>query len=119
MASTVKLSAKIVAVARTEAALMRRSIAGQVEYWAELGRSVEASGLLDYDRVRRVLSGDGSVHALRPADTSVYLRALGDEIERLDGADTDRIRKLERAGHPIAGEDESGKLRVRGGRTPA
>ena len=46
MPSAVKLSDEIVAVARKEALVMKRSIAGQVEFWAQLGRSVEAAGLI-------------------------------------------------------------------------
>jgi ParD-like antitoxin of type II bacterial toxin-antitoxin system len=43
--SSVKLSAALVQQAREAAQPLRRSIAGQVEYWATLGRIVEHSGL--------------------------------------------------------------------------
>ena len=43
--SSVKLPASLVQQAREAAQPMRRSIAGQVEYWATLGRIVEHSGL--------------------------------------------------------------------------
>src|SRR5215469_12897226 len=117
MPTAVKLSDAIVAVARTEATVMKRSIAGQVEYWAELGRSVEAAGLLDFERVRAVLSGKGSVHGLKAAETKLYLELLGSALEQLDGSDVRQLRELERGGHPIVGEDEDGKLTVRYGRT--
>ena len=42
---SVKLPASLVAQAREAAQPMRRSVAGQVEYWATLGRIVEHSGL--------------------------------------------------------------------------
>jgi hypothetical protein len=113
MASAVKLSDEMVALARREARLMKRSIAGQVEYWASLGRAIEAAGLLDAARVRAVLEGEGSVHGLDPEQTRLYLELLGDAAEQLDGSDTRRIRAHERAGHPVAGEDETGKLVVR------
>ena len=116
MPSAVKLSDEIVATARKEAGLMKRSIAGQVEYWAELGRCVEAAGLVDYASVRAVLEGQGSVQSLEPAETRLYLELLGSTLEGLDGSDTRRIRRLQNAGHPIAGEDEKGKLVVRRGR---
>ncbi len=118
MPSAVKLSDSLVAFARKEAAVMKRSIAGQVEYWALLGRCVEAAGLVDHRRVHAALSGAGSVHGLTTAETSLYLELLGDTLEGLDGSDTRRIRELERAGHPIAGENEAGKLTVRSGRPP-
>jgi hypothetical protein len=43
--ASVKLPATLVAQAREAAQPMRRSVAGQVEYWATLGRIVEHSGL--------------------------------------------------------------------------
>ena len=113
MPSAIKLSDEIVAIARAEAKRMKRSIAGQVEFWAELGRSVEAANLLDYERVRAALAGQGSVHGMTELETALYLELLGDEIEGLDGSDRTRIRKLEAAGHPVAGEDERGRLVVR------
>jgi hypothetical protein len=116
MPSAVKLSDEIVAVARKEASVMKRSIAGQVEYWAELGRRVEAAGLVDYASIRAVLEGRGSMQDLTPAETTLYLELLGDSLEALDGSDTRRIRRLSKAGHPVAGEDEKGKLVVKPGR---
>ena len=43
--ASVKLPAGLVSQAREAAAPMRRSVAGQIEYWATLGRIAEASGL--------------------------------------------------------------------------
>ncbi len=47
--SAVKLSSGLVNQARDAASPMRRSVAGQIEYWATLGRIAEASGLLPSD----------------------------------------------------------------------
>ena len=43
--SSVKLPSGLVSQAREAATPMRRSVAGQIEYWATLGRIAEASGL--------------------------------------------------------------------------
>lgn len=43
--ASVKLPSGLVHQAREAAAPMRRSVAGQIEYWATLGRIAEASGL--------------------------------------------------------------------------
>jgi len=43
--ASVKLPARLVQQAREAASPMRRSVAGQIEYWATLGRIAEASGL--------------------------------------------------------------------------
>ncbi len=48
MGQPVKLSDELVAEARIAGATMQRSIAGQVEFWANLGRAME-----------RLMSGDG------------------------------------------------------------
>ena len=41
MSQPVKLSNEIVETARVSSKLFERSIAGQIEYWAQLGRAVE------------------------------------------------------------------------------
>ncbi len=43
--SSVKLSAGLVDQARRAAEAQRRSVAGQIEYWATLGQITEATGL--------------------------------------------------------------------------
>ena len=43
--SSVKLPAALVQKAREAAQPLRRSVAGQIEYWATLGRVVEHTGL--------------------------------------------------------------------------
>ena len=42
---SVKLPAALVGAAKESAQTFRRSTAGQIEYWAALGRKMEASGL--------------------------------------------------------------------------
>jgi hypothetical protein len=49
MSQPVKLSDEIVLEARLTAALTERSIAGQIEFWAQLGRAIEP--LLEGSRV--------------------------------------------------------------------
>ena len=113
MPSAVKLSDELVELARNEAKLMKRSIAGQVEYWATLGRTIETSGFLSVEHVRSVLRGEGSVQELTAAEQALYLELLGDELESLDGSDRGVISELEEGPHPVAGEDEHGRLVVR------
>ena len=69
MSQPVKLSDSLVLDARLTAEIAQRSIAGQIEFWAGLGRAVE--GLL---RGREVL-------ALRKADAA---RPLSDCFEAVD-----------------------------------
>src|SRR5580658_4178375 len=58
MPQPVKLSDALVLEARIAAESRQRSIAGQVEYWASLGRSME--DLLDGATQRRLLNGSGT-----------------------------------------------------------
>ena len=54
MGQPVKLSDQLVADARCSAGLMERSIAGQIEYWAGLGKAIDA--LMRADNVHALKS---------------------------------------------------------------
>ena len=56
--SSVKLPAHLVSQARAAAAPMRRSVAGQIEYWATLGRIAEESGLTVHEAREAIASYD-------------------------------------------------------------
>ncbi|MFM8702398.1 MAG: TA system antitoxin ParD family protein, partial [Planctomycetia bacterium] len=78
MSQPVKLSDDLVLEARTVGAVARRSIAGQVEFWARLGKSIEP-----------VLRGDRAL-ALQQSGVA---RSLAESIESVDtDAGRDRVR---------------------------
>ena len=78
MSQPVKLSDDLVLEARTVGAVARRSIAGQVEFWARLGKSIEP-----------LLRGDRAL-ALQRSGTA---RSLADSIQSVDtDAGRDRVR---------------------------
>lgn len=78
MSQPVKLSDDLVVEARTVGALARRSIAGQVEFWARLGKSIEP-----------VLRGDRAL-ALQCSGAA---RSLAESIVSVDtDAGRDRVR---------------------------
>jgi hypothetical protein len=112
MAKAVKLSEELIAVARREGQVMYRSIGAQVEYWAKIGRQVEASGALGPAGVRKLLAGAGSVQDLSEVDDALYVNLLGRELESLDGSDQRLLDDLRTRGHPIAAMDQRGKLVV-------
>ncbi len=112
MAKAVKLSEELIEVARREGQVMYRSIGAQVEYWATIGRQVEASGALGPAGVRKLLAGAGAVQDLREVDDALYLNLLDRELESLDGSDQRLLDDLRAGGHPIAATDERGKLVV-------
>ena len=79
MSQPVKLSDELVLDARLTGKIVKRSIAGQIEFWADLGRAVEP--LLDGDRVL----------ALRKAGK---IKPLSDCLETVDSPEG-RARVIE------------------------
>ncbi len=82
--SAVKLSSGLVNQARDAASPMRRSVAGQIEYWATLGRIAEASGLLPSDA--EFVSVDlheahAPQHITDPELRSAQARALAEKVQ--------------------------------------
>ena len=63
--SSVKLPAALVRQAREAAQPMRRSVAGQVEYWATLGRIVEHSGLTAQEAQAAIEGYEASAREVR------------------------------------------------------
>ena len=78
MSQPVKLSDELVLEARTVGAVARRSIAGQVEFWARLGKSIEP--LLRGDRAL-ALQRSGTVRSLAESIQSVDT-AVGRDLVR-------------------------------------
>jgi hypothetical protein len=55
MATAVKLSETIVSEARIISKALNRSVAGQIEYWATIGRIAEENPDLTYDFIKDIL----------------------------------------------------------------
>ncbi|MBV8660823.1 MAG: ParD-like family protein [Candidatus Dependentiae bacterium] len=55
MATSVKLSDEMVMQAKTMSRALNRSIAGQIEYWAKIGKIVEENPDLTYDFIKKLL----------------------------------------------------------------
>lgn len=66
--ASVKLPAALVAQAREAAQPMRRSVAGQVEYWATLGRIVEHSGLTAQEAQTAIANYEAAARNARPSE---------------------------------------------------
>jgi ParD-like antitoxin of type II bacterial toxin-antitoxin system len=54
---SIRVADRIYELAQQEAAVMSRSIAQQVEHWAQIGAALEAAGVT-LDQLRSVLGGD-------------------------------------------------------------
>ncbi len=64
--ASVKLPIALVNQAREAAQPMRRSVAGQVEYWATLGRIVEHSGLTAQEAQTAIANYEAAAQRARP-----------------------------------------------------
>jgi len=73
--ASVKLPAALVAQAREAAQPMRRSVAGQVEYWATLGRIVEHSGLTAQEAQTAIANYEAAARRTRPEATQATSQA--------------------------------------------
>ena len=55
MATAVKLSEEIVSQAKIMSRAVNRSVAGQIEYWAKIGKIAEENPDLTYEMIRNIL----------------------------------------------------------------
>ena len=74
--STVRLNSELIEAARGEADLLHRSLGGQIEHWARLGRAIEDVGL-PLKRVRQALEGSLRIEALSRVEQDQLFDLLG------------------------------------------
>lgn len=80
---TLKLSTPFVEDARREAAVFSRSIGGQVEHWARLGRALEAAPGFTMDRVKAALAGQFDPGELSADEWKLYDDLVMDDMAEL------------------------------------
>ena len=121
MPTAIKLTDDFVELARGEGRVMGRSIAGQVEHWARLGRALERAPGFDYERIRAVLSAQASFDGLRADEQSVALAALEAELEKPLPPQREKefFARLRASGAPIYGERAVLQARSRKRHRPA
>ena len=95
--SSVKLPAALVQQAREAAQPMRRSVAGQVEYWATLGRIVEHSGLTAQEAQAAIETYEAAARAAQKT------RIVADLTSRLLAAESSGslAQRVREGGHPV------------------
>ncbi len=96
--ASVKLPTALVNQARDAAQPMRRSVAGQVEYWATLGRIVEHSGLTAQEAQTAIANYETAARRARtppsePAKQADALLAQFMAVEN-DGSLAQRVREV-------------------------
>jgi len=62
MASAVKLSETIVSEAKVMSRALNRSIAGQIEHWAKIGKLAEENPELTYEFIKNILIAQQEIH---------------------------------------------------------
>ncbi len=102
----VKLPTALVDQAREAAQPLRRSVAGQVEYWATLGQIVEHSGLTAHEAQAAIAQYEARQHdgpAQRPRAAAKKAKPAGSQADALlarfmsaevDGSLAQRVREV-------------------------
>jgi len=107
MSSTsIRISEEFAEASRREARALQRSLGGQIEHWAKIGRAIEHSGQFDSTRVARALAGELPVDELNAYERTAYHIAHEEMMrEPLPGeakAYRRKVRDMERAGVEVA-----------------
>ena len=63
MPTAVKISDELIAQARIKSKVFKRSIAGQIEYWAQIGKIVEENPDLPLPFIQDILLGKEQIKA--------------------------------------------------------
>ncbi len=96
--ASVKLPTALVNQAREAAQPMRRSVAGQVEYWATLGRIVEHSGLTAQEAQTAIANYEAAARRARPAASEPASQADAQLAQFMavenDGSLVQRVREV-------------------------
>jgi len=118
--ASIKLSKELVDDARHDAAAFQRSVGGQVEHWARIGRAVESAPGTSLSRVRAALEGRFDPNDLNELEWPIFDELQFDAL-LADNVDTAAVQAKAVAAYAklgarpgAVGDDESGRLtRVR------
>jgi len=107
--SSVKLTSRFVDEARVEADLLHRSLGGQIEHWARLGKALENSPGFSMERVRETLAGRLQLETLSVDEQEAVFDRLGSQFQTPRGEVRERYAALGRVVGAV-GDDEHGNL---------
>lgn len=99
MAKSVRLSDELVNNASQEGRFLKRSAAGQIEYWAEIGKLVEQTGCFSLSRIRSFQEGHVSIDDLTPDERIAASRSLFDQLAEAPNREG-VINELKSSEHP-------------------
>lgn len=107
--ASVKLTNAFVDDARREAALFNRSLGGQIEHWARLGRALEGAPDMPVGRVREVLEGKVTLGTLTRDEQEAVLNQMHDWFKNPPPEVVEAYAELGRRPGAV-GIDASGRL---------
>ena len=107
--ASVKLGASLVDEARREAGTLNRSVGGQIEHWARLGRAFEQAPGVTLDRVKASLEGRFSVDDLSAQEQDTFFEGLGAHFDHPSPTAEAFYRERRRKGGGV-GRDAKGRL---------
>lgn len=87
-----------------------RPLDGQIEYWAQLGKFVEESGIVNLAKVDQALKGVIPVSELTGEEQKVHTWLLWDALEGLDGSDRRVFERIKKAGGRAYGINQDGDI---------
>ncbi len=99
---SVKLPAALVSAAKESAQTFRRSTAGQIEYWAALGRKMEASGLTIL-QAEQALQQDAAGNDVSAGSDALGVHIAKMSIANSSGALNRQFRSIVTANQALAG----------------
>ena len=91
MSVSVKLSDETVESARSQAQIFQRTLGGQVDYWAQIGKIAESHPGLTFEYLQKLMR-EGRLHTLKQAESAptkkqfnaVRLKTKGYRFDRED-----------------------------------
>ena len=107
--SSVKLTSGFVDEASVEAGLLNRSLGGQIEHWARLGKALESSPSFSMERIRETLSGRLRIEALSADEQDAVFDQLGAQFQAPPVDVRERYAAFGRVVGAV-GDDERGNL---------
>lgn len=107
--ATVKLPVQLVDQARENAAVFSRSISGQVEHWAKIGRAVENAPGFTLDRARAAVEGRLDPAELTDDERRYYSDLMTDALATPSREEVAAMAELGRTAG-AAGYDGQGRL---------
>lgn len=99
MAKSVRLSDELVNTASQEGRFLKRSAAGQIEYWAEIGKLVEQTGCFSLSRIRSFQEGQLSIDDLSPDERIAASRSLFEQLAEAPNRQG-VVNELKNSAHP-------------------